>query len=711
VIAEQLLSRLQGVKRTGAGWEALCPVPVHDDRNASLSIAEGKGGRILLKCHAGCPVESVVGELGLRLADLFPPGTDPKNKVKGRIVAIYDYTDETGALRFQCVRFEPKNFKQRRPDPSKPGGWVWNLNGARRVLYRLPDVRTALTAGRAIFIAEGEKDCDALATHGFAATCNPMGAGKWLPEHTETLRGAARVVVIADKDTPGRNHAQAVATALHPVAKSVKLIELPDVNGKPVKDAGDYFAAGGTADELRAIVKAAPEFAPASEPQSSNAGSVASEYFGGNDTKGGETVDFPEPEPWRGSVDGAALLDDIRIVQRRYVVASDAAFTVSALFALHTYAFDLGDISPILFITGPTKRCGKSRLLSVLARLVNRPLTASSASAAGIYRTIELHRPTLLIDEVDSFLKGDEHLRGLVNSGHTRDAAFHLGCVRVGSDFEPRRWSTWTPKILSGIGKLAETIEDRAFIVQMRRRLRNEAAERLRHGTRFDELRSKCAKFVADHSGAIRAANPAIPDALNDRASDNWTPLLVLADLAGGEWPNKARQAALELSGNDDTEALGINAQLLADIRHVFDEQNNTDRLASKALCERLAEIEGRPWAEFGKGQKQISPNQLANLLREFGIASRGVRIGDATPKGYLRDDFADAFSRYLPGNGESKRHNATTPASIGENPLSQTATPEACCVSENTTLTNNDAGCCGVAFPKAETSSEKVYV
>src|SRR5439155_16309209 len=128
---------------------------------------------------------------------------------------------------------------------------------------------------------------------------------------------------------------------------------------------------------------------------------------------------------------------------RRHVVASDSALVACALFALHTYAFDLGDISPILFITGPTKRCGKSRLLSVLARLVNRPLAASSASAAGIYRTIELHRPTLLIDEVDSFLKADNQLRGLVNSGHTRDAAFHLGCIAVGRDFEARRWSTW----------------------------------------------------------------------------------------------------------------------------------------------------------------------------------------------------------------------------------------------------------------------------
>src|SRR5439155_26092032 len=130
-----------------------------------------------------------------------------------------------------------------------------------------PEVLAAIKSGRAVFVAEGEKDCDALATRGFAVTCNPMGAVKWLSEHTETLRGVACVVVIADKDTPGRNHAQTVASALHAVAKSVKLIELPDFKAKPVKDAADFFAAGGTLDELRVLVKVASEFVPAAEPQ------------------------------------------------------------------------------------------------------------------------------------------------------------------------------------------------------------------------------------------------------------------------------------------------------------------------------------------------------------------------------------------------------------------------------------------------------------
>jgi putative DNA primase/helicase len=280
----------------------------------------------------------------------------------------------------------------------------------------------------------------------------------------------------------------------------------------------------------------------------------------------------------------------------------------------------------------------------------------------------------------------------------------------MGDDYQPRRWSTWAPKIFSGIGRLADTIEDRAIKIQMRRRRKDEFAERLRHGTRFEDLRRKCIRFIADHANSIRELESTIPAALNDRAADNWLPLLSLAELAGPEWATTARQAALELSGSEDTEALGTNAQLLADIQLVFHEVDN-DRLASRDLSERLAGIEGRPWAEFGKSRKPISVNQLANLLREFGIFSRGIRIGENTPKGYLLSDFSDAFSRYLAETGISKRNNATSPTGTGENSLFQGATQEACCGSEKGILAPENAACCVVADQKVEIADDKVYV
>jgi putative DNA primase/helicase len=177
------------------------------------------------------------------------------------IVAMYDYTDEAGKLLFQCVRFNPKGFRQRHPDGK--GGWKWNLDGVRRVLYRLPELLRDLKRGWPVIVSEGEKDVDAVERLGLeaAVTCNPMGAGKWRDEYSETLRGA-RVFLIADKDKAGRDHAEQAAASLHGIAKRVAVLELPDHNGQSVKDSSDWITAGGNARELAGLLDAAPEWTP-----------------------------------------------------------------------------------------------------------------------------------------------------------------------------------------------------------------------------------------------------------------------------------------------------------------------------------------------------------------------------------------------------------------------------------------------------------------
>ena len=188
-------------------------------------------------------------------------GPAKRNGSPSRIVKTYPYPDEGGNIRFEVVRYDPKDFRQRRPDPARPGEWFWNMDGVARVLYRLPDVLKAKAGGKPVFIAEGEKDCDCLAKHGFTATCNPGGAGKWQDSFSETLRGAD-VVIIADKDKAGRDHAQLVAGKLHGVSKTVSVLELPDTNGKAVKDAFDFFAAGGDAGQVFDLVDKTPEWTP-----------------------------------------------------------------------------------------------------------------------------------------------------------------------------------------------------------------------------------------------------------------------------------------------------------------------------------------------------------------------------------------------------------------------------------------------------------------
>jgi hypothetical protein len=257
---DEILARFPDAKKSGSGWQCRCPA--HDDRDPSLSISQGDKG-IILHCHAGCTPDAVCAALGLTLADLFADKPERNGHAK-KIVAAYDYHDHDGKLVFQVVRFEPKDFRQRKPDATAPDGWTWNTRGVEKVLFRLPEILRDIATDKFIFICEGEKDALALAEHGISGTCNPGGAGKWQDSFSETLRGCD-CVIIADKDAPGRAHAALVASKLHGVAKAVRVLELPDTNGKPVKDSADFFAAGGDTGRICELADATPEWTPATK--------------------------------------------------------------------------------------------------------------------------------------------------------------------------------------------------------------------------------------------------------------------------------------------------------------------------------------------------------------------------------------------------------------------------------------------------------------
>jgi putative DNA primase/helicase len=191
---EFILHKLSGVRRNGAGYQARCPA--HEDHNPSLSITEADG-TILLHCHAGCTTEAICKAFRIELRDLFSEaGSAPRNS---RIVATYDYCDEAGNLLFQTVRYEPKDFKQRRPDGKR--GWISNLQGVRRVLFRLNHIMDK----QDVIVAEGEKDVLSAWLWSLGpATCNPMGAGKWNDEYSETLRGKNVTIIAPDAARPPR---------------------------------------------------------------------------------------------------------------------------------------------------------------------------------------------------------------------------------------------------------------------------------------------------------------------------------------------------------------------------------------------------------------------------------------------------------------------------------------------------------------------------
>jgi archaellum biogenesis ATPase FlaH len=241
-----ILKRLRDVRESGDGWTACCPA--HDDRKPSLVVSLGDEGRALLHCHAGCDLEDILDKLGLQPRDLFAKGGQ-------RIVATFDYTDERGAPLYQTVRYAPKDFRQRRPDPDAPGEWIANTKSVRRVLYRLP----ALKGQKRVFIVEGEKDADRLAALGQPATTNVGGAGKWRDEYTEQLKaaGVEQVVIIPDNDEPGETHARKVAQSCLHAGLRVKIVRLPDL--PPKGDVSDWLDEGYKLGDLLADVSATPE--------------------------------------------------------------------------------------------------------------------------------------------------------------------------------------------------------------------------------------------------------------------------------------------------------------------------------------------------------------------------------------------------------------------------------------------------------------------
>ena len=356
--------------------------------------------------------------------------------------------------------------------------------------------------------------------------------------------------------------------------------------------------------------------------------------------------DFEEVEPWPDPVDGAALLTTIATTIRRFIICEPHTAQSVALWVAMTWFIEVIQVAPLAVITAPEKRCGKSMLLFLIGRLVPRPLMSSSISPSALFRSIDAWQPTLLIDEVDACLKDNEELRGLINCGHTRDSAFTIRCV--GDDHTPKRFNVWGAKALSGIGHVADTLMDRSIILELRRKLSHESVDRIRHAEPglFIELCQKLARFADDNSERVRLARPDLPPSLNDRAQDNWEPLLAIATVAGGDWFKIGTAAALKLSGAESL-SLSIGTELLADIQEIF-EHKKVDRISTAELIKELIADDEKPWNTYNKGF-QIKPRQIAAKLKGYGIHSKTIRIGFETAKGYEKDQLAEAFSRYIP--------------------------------------------------------------
>lgn len=367
-----------------------------------------------------------------------------------------------------------------------------------------------------------------------------------------------------------------------------------------------------------------------------------------NEETESSSLPFLEIEPHPVPIDPAQMLEEISNTIKRFIVLDKEQADAAALWIAFTWFIDVVDVAPLAIINAPEKSCGKSQLLDLMGRMTARPISAANSSTAFLFRAVELWTPTMLIDEADTFVKENMELKGLINAGYTRANAF-VGRV-VGDNLEPKLFNVWGAKALAGIAlerHLPAPTMSRAIVFELRRKLPHEQITKLRDAEDglFDGIASKLARFSDDYAQKVKAARPVLPEKLNDRAQDNWQPLLAIAECAGAEWVQRATEAALKLSSAGE-KSVSTATQLLADIKQVF-EVKKISRIKSADLIFELCEDEELGWSTYYRG-KPLTPRQLAKLLGQYGIQSKTVRDKYSTPKGYELAQFSDVFARYL---------------------------------------------------------------
>lgn len=363
---------------------------------------------------------------------------------------------------------------------------------------------------------------------------------------------------------------------------------------------------------------------------------------------------------------GALLLDAVEAFLARFVAfPSEASRIAAVLWVAHAHMLDCFESTPRLAALSPEPGSGKTRLLEIVESLVPRPLFTLNASSAALFRKVSDPdgRPTVLIDEADTIFgpraaKEHEDLRGFVNGGHRRGATA-LRCVVRGKAIDVEDYPCYAAVALAGLDDLPDTIMTRSVVIRMRRRAPGEQVEPFRHRVNAPEgeqLRNRLADWAVAIAPRVAGAWPEMPDGVEDRNADVWEALLVVADAAGGDWPEKARVAAVALVADARRGGESLGVRLLRDLRIVF---GADDKLSTETIIERLIAIDDAPWGDL-RG-KALDPRGLSRRLARYEIAPKTVRIGDKTPKGYERADLLDAWNRYLPASPEESATTATS--------------------------------------------------
>lgn len=359
-----------------------------------------------------------------------------------------------------------------------------------------------------------------------------------------------------------------------------------------------------------------------------------------------------------GRDDGARLFDDVETFLTRFVVyPSPHALIAHVLWIAHAWLMDYWESTPRMAFLSPEPGSGKSRALEVTEPLVPRPVHAVNTTPAYLFRKVsdEGGRPTILYDEIDTVFgpkaKDNEDIRGMLNAGHRKGATAGR-CVMRGKVVETEELPAYCAVMLAGLDDLPDTIMTRSVVVRMRRRAPGENVEpwrpRVNHPEAF-ALGDRLSGWAGSDAVRVALAGnfwPHIPESVTDRDADVWEALLAVADLAGGDWPQRARGAAVALVAASKERAPSVGVLLLRDIRQAFSD-SQVDQLTTEHLLSALNKMDESPWPTIRRGEP-LDSRGLSQRLGKYGIGSK-LHAGERGLRGYTSAQFADAWSRYLP--------------------------------------------------------------
>ncbi|MBA5846258.1 DUF3631 domain-containing protein [Gordonia amicalis] len=502
-----------------------------------------------------------------------------------------------------------------------------------------------------LWITEGVKKADCGALRGLCIvalagvwnwmTTSTAGSKMALEEFREIALKGRRVIIAFDGDVARKPAVQkasaALASYLAYKGARVEYLHLPDTDDKTGLD--DYLVEH-TVDELMRLVK--PHQAVPVDP--------ARQRRSGTD--GTDRTDVAGPR--RTTPDGSVLLKQVEDFLSRFVAyPSDSALVAHVLWIAHTWLMDAWESTPRIAFLSPEPGSGKSRALEVTEPLVPRPVHAVNTTPAYLFRKVsdDDGAPTILYDEIDTVFgpraKDNEDIRGMLNAGHRKGATAGR-CVIRGKNVETEELPAYCAVALAGLDDLPDTIMTRSVIVRMRRRAPGERVEpwRLRLvKPEADLLREDIAAWAKSVERQAGSTWPDMPDGVEDRDADVWEALVAVADLAGGQWPDRARTAAVELVKATKNRAASVGVQLLRDLKTVFED---AESLGTEAILRKLKEVEEGPWATIRKGEP-LDARGLSSRLGKYGVTPGYVVADGVKVRGYTASSLRDAWTRYLP--------------------------------------------------------------